>query len=106
VAFQVVRIERQSTADTLTHQPSGPETSNRCRSAHDGPAATYFIVEPSRAPLAELARRIDGGAPRPVVDVLFPIADARQASQHQPTRGEVVLRVVDAGVGRSAAMIE
>src|SRR5438067_1351231 len=40
---------------------------------------------------------IDGGAVRPVVGAVFPLAEARQAYQHKPVRGKVVLRVVDGG---------
>jgi NADPH:quinone reductase-like Zn-dependent oxidoreductase len=57
--------------------------------------AAYFIVEPSRTQLVEIARLIDGGALRPVVGAVFPLAEARQAYQHKPVRGKVVLRVVD-----------
>jgi len=57
--------------------------------------AAYFIVEPSRTQLAEIARLIEGGALRPVVGAVFPLAEARQAYQHKPVRGKVVLRVVD-----------
>jgi NADPH:quinone reductase-like Zn-dependent oxidoreductase len=59
--------------------------------------AAYFIVEPSRTQLAEIARLIDGGVLRPVVGAVFPLAEARQAYQHKPVRGKVVLRVVDGG---------
>jgi NADPH:quinone reductase-like Zn-dependent oxidoreductase len=59
--------------------------------------AAYFIVEPSRAQLAEIARLIDGGALDPVVGAVFPLAGARQAYQHKPVRGKVVLRVVEGG---------
>jgi NADPH:quinone reductase-like Zn-dependent oxidoreductase len=59
--------------------------------------AAYFIVESSQARLAEIARLIDGGAIRPVVGAVFPLAEARQAYQHKPVRGKVVLRVVDGG---------
>jgi NADPH:quinone reductase-like Zn-dependent oxidoreductase len=58
--------------------------------------AAYFIVESSRTQLVEIARLIDGGALRPVVGAVFPLAEARQAYQHKPVRGKVVLRVVDA----------
>ena len=62
--------------------------------------AAYFIVEPSRTQLVEIARLIDGGALRPVVGEVFALAEARQAYHHKPVRGKVVLRVVDrAGVG-------
>ena len=59
--------------------------------------AAYFIVEPSRTQLVEIARLIDGGAVRPVVGAVFPLAEARQAYQHKPVRGKVVLCVVDGG---------
>jgi NADPH:quinone reductase-like Zn-dependent oxidoreductase len=68
--------------------------------------AAYFIVEPSRTQLAQIARLIDGGALRPVVGAVFPLAEARQAYQHKPGRGKVVLRVVDGGVRRSPALDE
>src|SRR5215467_4636857 len=60
--------------------------------------AAYFIVEPSRTQLAAIARLLDGGTLRPVVGAVFPLAEARQAYQHKPVRGKVVLRVVDGGV--------
>jgi NADPH:quinone reductase-like Zn-dependent oxidoreductase len=54
-------------------------------------------VEPNRAQLVEITRLIDGGALRPIVGAVFPLADARQAYQHKAVRGKVVLRVGDAG---------
>src|SRR5438067_1629402 len=68
--------------------------------------AAYFIVEPSRTQLVEIARLIDGGALRPVVGAVFPLAEARQAYEHKPVRGKVVLRVVAGAVRRSPAMVE
>jgi NADPH:quinone reductase-like Zn-dependent oxidoreductase len=62
--------------------------------------AAYFIVEPNRTQLAEIARLIEMGALRPDVGAVFPLAEARQAYQHKPNHGKVVLRVVD---GRGAA---
>ena len=59
--------------------------------------AAYFIVEPRRTQLAEIAGLIDGGALGPVVGAVFPLAEARQAYQHKPGHGKVVLRVVDGG---------
>jgi NADPH:quinone reductase-like Zn-dependent oxidoreductase len=57
--------------------------------------AAYFIVEPNRNQLAEIARLIETDAIRPVVGAVFPLAEARQAYQHKPNHGKVVLRVVD-----------
>ncbi len=59
--------------------------------------AGFFIVEPRRAELEEVARLIDGGEVRPVVGAEFPLADALLAYRHKPARGKVVLRVGDAG---------
>lgn len=55
--------------------------------------AAFFIVEPRRAELEEIARRIDAGQVRPVVGAEFPLADAILAYRTKPIRGKVVLRV-------------
>jgi NADPH:quinone reductase-like Zn-dependent oxidoreductase len=57
----------------------------------------FFIVQANRAQLAEIARLIDAGQLRPVVDAVFPLAQARQAYEHKPTHGKVVLRIADGG---------
>jgi NADPH:quinone reductase-like Zn-dependent oxidoreductase len=60
--------------------------------------ARYFVVEPSRNQLTELARLVDEGAVRPLIDSVFPLAEARNAFQRvmQPgKRGKVVLRVAE-----------
>jgi NADPH:quinone reductase-like Zn-dependent oxidoreductase len=59
--------------------------------------SAFFIVEPRRAELEEVARLIDSGEVRPVVGAEFPLADALLAYRHKPARGKVVLRVGDAG---------
>ncbi len=59
--------------------------------------AAFFIVQPRRAELEEVARLIDGGQVRPVVGAEFLLADAPRAYRHKPARGKVVLRVGDAG---------
>ena len=58
--------------------------------------AAFFIVEPRRAELEEVARLIDYGEVRPVIGAEFPLADALLAYRHKPARGKVVLRVGDA----------
>ena len=55
----------------------------------------FFIVEANRTQLAEVARLIDGGELRPVVDGVFPLVQARQAYEYKPAHGKAVLRVVD-----------
>ena len=54
----------------------------------------FFIVEPNRAELVEIARRIDSGELKPIVGQVFPIERAREAfelgaSGHN--RGKIVL---------------
>jgi NADPH:quinone reductase-like Zn-dependent oxidoreductase len=75
----------------VTVAASGEETTD------ERTRAAFFIVEPRRAELAEVARLIDGGALRPAVGAVFPLAEAQQAYQHKPVRGKVVLQVGDAG---------
>ncbi len=61
-------------------------------------SAVYFVVEPNRGQLVELARLVDRGEIRPAIDSVFPLPDARAAfarSISPGTRGKVVLRVGD-----------
>jgi NADPH:quinone reductase-like Zn-dependent oxidoreductase len=58
----------------------------------------YFVVEPNREQLVELAALVDKGDVRPLIDSVFPLADARAAFERSMARrksGKVVLRVVD-----------
>ena len=58
----------------------------------------FFIVEPNRAYLGEIARLIDQGRVQPVVEAVYPLADARRAYERglrEGPRGKLVLRVVD-----------
>ena len=62
----------------------------------------WFIVEPNRAELVQIGALIDGRQLRPIVDTVFPLAQARQAyeqAERGHTRGKIVLRVVDDGPG-------
>jgi NADPH:quinone reductase-like Zn-dependent oxidoreductase len=59
--------------------------------------AGYFVVDPDREQLAELARRAVAGKLRVAVDSVFPLDDARAAFervQARGKRGKVVLEVV------------
>jgi NADPH:quinone reductase-like Zn-dependent oxidoreductase len=64
------------------------------RATDERTRAAFFIVEPSRSQLEEIGWLIDSGALHPIVDSVFPLAQARQAYQHKPAHGKVVLRVV------------
>lgn len=53
----------------------------------------FFIVEPSRNQLANIAHLIDAGALRPVVGAVFSMEDFRQAYEQKPARGKNILRI-------------
>jgi NADPH:quinone reductase-like Zn-dependent oxidoreductase len=58
----------------------------------------YFVVEPNREQLIELARLVEAGDVHPEVDSVFPLEDVRAAFERcgaRGKRGKVVLRVAD-----------
>jgi NADPH:quinone reductase-like Zn-dependent oxidoreductase len=64
--------------------------------AEETPGAIYFVVEPDREQLLELARLVDAGELRAEVDSIFPLGEARPAFDRVETRGKrgkVVLEV-------------
>lgn len=66
--------------------------------AAEAEGATYFVVEPNRAQLAELGRRAEDGELVPEIDSVFALEEAEAAFQRVAERGKngkVVLRVAD-----------
>ena len=64
---------------------------------HDARFA-WFIVEPNREELIQIGTLIEAGHLRPIIDTVFPLAQARQAYEQGArghTRGKIVLRVGD-----------
>jgi NADPH:quinone reductase-like Zn-dependent oxidoreductase len=62
----------------------------------EGVIGTYFVVEPDREQLVELARLVDEGAVRPAIDSVFPLADAARAFERIMAlgkRGKVVMEI-------------
>lgn len=58
--------------------------------------ASYFVVEPNREQLVELARLVDEGAVRPLIDSVYPLHEIRQAFERVEQRGKsgkVVLEI-------------
>ena len=56
----------------------------------------WFVVEPNRDELVHIGALIDAGQIRPIIDTVFPLAEARQAYEQAAkghTRGKIVLRV-------------
>ena len=66
------------------------------RAAARGIRAVYFVVEPNREQLVELAKLIDNGSLQPAIDEVFPLAHARRAFERSLTihkAGKIVLSV-------------
>jgi len=62
----------------------------------EGITAVYFVVEPNREQLLEIAALVDAGELRPRIDRVFPLADARAAFERSLSAhgaGKIVLRV-------------
>lgn len=55
----------------------------------------FFIVEPNRNQLMDLARLIDTDVIRPVVGAVFSMENVRQAHEQKPVRGKNVLRITE-----------
>ncbi|HVM61723.1 MAG TPA: NADP-dependent oxidoreductase [Verrucomicrobiae bacterium] len=53
----------------------------------------FFYVEPNRVELVEIARLIDSGKLRPIVDDVVPLERAAEAYQRNPGRGKIALQV-------------
>jgi len=54
---------------------------------------SFFIVEPNRTQLMELAHLIENGVVRPILGNVFPMEHFRQAYESKPTNGKNVLRI-------------
>jgi NADPH:quinone reductase-like Zn-dependent oxidoreductase len=66
--------------------------------AAETPGAHYFVVEPNRDQLLEVARLVETGDLRPEIDSVFPLAQAHGAFTRSAARGKhgkVVLRVIE-----------
>ena len=66
------------------------------RATARGIAALYFVVEPNREQLAQIARLLDDGLPPPAIDSVFPLEEAVSAFERTMAadkRGKVVLEV-------------
>ena len=65
--------------------------------AKHGARTGYVFVQPNSAQLTEIAKLVDAGKVKPVVETILPLADARKAqelSQTRHARGKIVLKVV------------
>jgi len=56
--------------------------------------AVFFVVEPDRAQLADLAQRVRDGRLKPIVGAMHPLTETADAfAHHQRTPGRTVIRV-------------
>ncbi|WP_061294867.1 NADP-dependent oxidoreductase [Herbidospora cretacea] len=60
--------------------------------------AVFFVVEPDRAQLADLAQRVRSGRLKPIVGGVRPLTEAADAfaGRHRRTPGKTVIQIVDA----------
>ena len=73
-----------------------PEGDRVVTIAAEAPGATYFVVEPDREQLVELAQLADAGELVPAIDSTFPLENAPEAFERVAAhgkRGKVVLDV-------------
>jgi NADPH:quinone reductase-like Zn-dependent oxidoreductase len=98
------RVEDAARAADLVFDTAGGvsfQGAGRLVSVAEEPPAgggTYFVVEPSRKQLVELARLVDEGRLTVLVDSTFPLSEASAAFERslaRGKRGKVVVRVAD-----------
>jgi NADPH:quinone reductase-like Zn-dependent oxidoreductase len=56
--------------------------------AEEAEGVTYFVVEPNRRELVELARLADAGELKPAIDAVYPLAEAEAAFARLAERGK------------------
>ena len=69
---------------------------NAEQAARHGVSAVFFESHPGSADLVEIARLVDSGRVKTVVDTVLPLAEARRAqelSAHGHARGKIILKV-------------
>src|SRR5207245_273148 len=104
VAVQLARhagadVVEQGPADLVFDTKGGelPAAERVVTVAAEAPGATYFVVEPDREQLVELARLVDQGEVAPAIDSTFPLERAPEAFDRvaaRGKRGKVVLEVM------------
>ena len=71
-----------------------------------GPRGLFFVVQPNRAQLSELGRRVAAGELRPVVGAVMPLAQgsaAFAAKESGSSPGKIVLQGAQSAQGAQGA---
>jgi NADPH:quinone reductase-like Zn-dependent oxidoreductase len=106
VGYLVVQLARRADAEVVAEEPADlvfdtagtdplPRGGRVVTIAAEAPGATYFVVEPDGAQLAEALR----AGLRPAVDSVFPLERARQAFERVAARGKRGKVVLDVAGG-------
>ena len=106
VGYLAVQLARHADAEVVAEEPADlvfdtagtdplPRAGRVVTIAAEAPGATYFIVEPDGAQLAEALR----AGLRPAVDSVFPLERARQAFERVAARGKRGKVVLDVAGG-------
>lgn len=100
-----VQLARHAGADVVDDGPADlvfdtvggrlPAAGRVVTIAAEVPGADYFVVQPNREQLGELARLAEGGELRPEVDSTFPLEDAQAAFDRVAARGKHGKVVID-----------
>jgi NADPH:quinone reductase-like Zn-dependent oxidoreductase len=106
VGHLAMQLARQAGAEAVDEGPAElvfdtvggelPQGERVVTIAVEAPGATYFVVEPDREQLVELARLADAGELVPAVDSTFPLESALEAFERVAAhgkRGKIVLDV-------------
>jgi NADPH:quinone reductase-like Zn-dependent oxidoreductase len=106
VGHLAIQLARQAKAKVVDEGPADlvfdtvggnlPEGDRVVTIGAEAPGATYFVVEPDREQLVELARLAEAGNLVPAIDSTFPLDGAREAFERVAAhgkRGKVVLDV-------------
>jgi NADPH:quinone reductase-like Zn-dependent oxidoreductase len=106
VGHLAVQLARHAGAEVVADEPADlvfdtvggelPAGERIFTIAAEAPGATYFVVEPDREQLVELARLADASVLAPAIDSTFPLELARKAFDRvaaRGKRGKVVLDV-------------